>query len=63
MKNHNRLNKMAQSTIEYLVILTAIIAIIIVTMNTFAAKRPDSTMGRLTGAAANMITNATAHLP
>ncbi len=59
MKSHNK----AQSMLEYLVILAAIIGIVIAAMGSFAAHDKTIGMGKVADSAGNMIINATAQLP
>lgn len=62
MKKRRRIIK-AQSTLEYLVALTAIVAAVLVAMSNFAAQDTEKGIGKLLNSAGEMITNATGRLP
>lgn len=58
-----RRNNQAQSTLEYVIALVAIILAVMAAMTNFAAKDKNIGMGKLVQSAADMITNATSKLP
>jgi uncharacterized protein (UPF0333 family) len=60
MQSHNN---RAQSTLEYLIILTLIIIVIVIGVRHFAPQNSNEGVGKLVDSAAQMITDATNKLP
>ena len=55
--------KKGQSSLEYVIVLTAIIAAIIVGRGVIASKASDKGLGKLMDQATSRITDATSRLP
>jgi len=56
------LKKKAQSTLEYVIILTAIIAAVIVGVGTIASREKEKGLGKLMNTTTSQITDSTGRL-